>query len=223
MKDLRWLLLCLLYAQIVTSQSNKTCEKQKTILIEDLNYINKCKVENKFDKNQSARRIVLGFNAQKRRFLRKRRKELAKTLNSITSKGISKEKNAELSVNVDISDSKEVFTFQNVDKLPVFENCTNSSDNLRCFNVSIGSFIQENFEYPEEAIEDEIVGKVTINFIINKEGKVEAIEATNENNEKNILTKYSKQLISKLSRVKPAVKNGKPVAVSYELYLDFSL
>ncbi|WP_299675963.1 energy transducer TonB [uncultured Tenacibaculum sp.] len=225
MKDLHWLLLCLLYVLTVTSQSNKTCEKQETIVIQDLNSINKCKVEDKSKNNQSARHIILGFNNSKSRFFRKRRKELAKAVNSISSKGISNnKKEIKLSGDVDIKESEEkVFTFQNVDQLPVFKNCEDSDNNLRCFNVAIGNFIQENFEYPDEAIDNEIVGKITVNFVINKEGKVVDIKATNEENKDNILTNYSEKLISKLSKVAPAKKNGKPVAVSYELYLDFSL
>lgn len=225
MKNLHWLLLCLLYVQTVTSQSNKTCEKQETVVIQDLNSINKCKVEGKTIKSQSARHIILGFSNSKSRFFRKRRKELAKTVNSITSVGISNsKKNIKISGDVDIKESEsKIFTFQNVDHLPVFENCENSTDNLKCFNISIGNFIQENFEYPDEAIDNEIVGKVTVNFVINKEGEVVKIKATNDDNKENILTRYSKKLISKLSKVKPALKDGVPVAVSYELYLDFSL
>ncbi|WP_299714059.1 energy transducer TonB [uncultured Tenacibaculum sp.] len=230
MKDLRWLLICLICVNIVTSQSNRTCEKQEKTLIEDLNSINKCKAEG--EKNVDAipaRHVILGFNSYKSRFFRKRRKELAKIANSISAKGISEEQKAVNLVNekIDIKASEDlenkIFTFQNVDELPKFDNCENSQDNLRCFNIAIGSFIQENFEYPEEAIDNGIVGQVTISFVIGKEGKVTDVVAIDKENGKNILTKYSEDLISRLSKMKPAMKNGKPVQVSYELSLDFSL
>lgn len=225
MKNLHWLLLYLLCVQTVTSQSNETCEQQESVVIEDLNSINKCKIEDRTKKKISARHVVLGFTNSKSRFFRKRRKELAKAVNSISSKGISKNQNkTDIKGEIDLKYSRnKIFTFQNVDILPIFKNCKKADDNLKCFNIAIGSFVQENFEYPEEAIDREITGKVTINFVINEKGKVVDVKATNEANKKNILTNYSEKLISKLSRLEPAKKNGKPVSVSYELYLDFSL
>ncbi len=225
MKHLHWLLLCLLYVQIVTSQSNQTCDKKDQVIVEDLNNINKCKVENKSNKPPTARQIILRLNNSKGRFFRKRRKELVKYMNTISEKGIlNKATKTELEGEVEIDNTRgKVFTFQNVDQLPTFSNCKNAEDNLKCFNIGIGTFIQENFEYPEEAIENDVVGKVTVNFVIDREGKVVDIKTKNEENKSDILTQYSKKLISKLSKVTPAMKNGKPVAVSYELSLDFSL
>lgn len=117
-----------------------------------------------------------------------------------------------------------VFTFGNVDLVPVFSSCVvngkKSSNN--CFKSGISKFIQENFEYPEEAIEDGITGIVTIKFTINKEGKVVDISATDANDTQT-LTNYSVELISKLPKLEAAQKDGKPVATSYEFQLDFSL
>ncbi|WP_075340610.1 energy transducer TonB [Tenacibaculum agarivorans] len=239
MKKLHWLLLCLLFLQqIVTSQSTKTCDSPSKVTTKtDLNGVDKCKSKYAGDDSTPSRYIVLGLNNTKRRFLRKRKKEIQRTKRiaesidalSLSTKGISNEKQ-QANFKNELGTTKlsnHVYNFQQVDKLPSFQSCKNPEhkDRLRCFNLGIGDFIQEHFEYPEEALDKEIVGKVIVSFVIDKYGDVVNVKAVDENNndQTSILTKYSEELVSKLSRIKPAEKNGQSVAVSYELHLDFSL
>ncbi|MFY7670703.1 energy transducer TonB [Tenacibaculum sp. MEBiC06402] len=121
-------------------------------------------------------------------------------------------------------ENTSVFTFDKVDRVPVFSSCkvNGKKSSNKCFKSGISKFIQENFEYPEEAIEDGTTGKVTVKFTINKEGKVVNVIATDANNIKT-LTDYSVELISKLPKLEAAQKDGKAVAASYEFQLDFSL
>ncbi|CAL2087997.1 energy transducer TonB [Tenacibaculum sp. 190524A05c] len=121
-------------------------------------------------------------------------------------------------------EKNSVFTFDKVDIVPTFSNCNvnGKRNSKKCFKVGISKFIQNNFEYPEDAIEDGITGKVNIKFTINKNGKVVNVIAT-DTNDSETLTSYSVELISKLPKLEPALKEGKPVASSYEFQLDFSL
>lgn len=226
MKKPLWLLLCVFIVELATSQSLKTCSKEN-VLDEDLNSISKCKFIKKNAKgDKTSRQLVLKFNSTKGRYLRKRKKEIAKVIDELNGRGLAKKQEAVFSESLKVNKiEKKIYQLQDVDYIPLFKSCENVAENqkLNCFNLEIGSYIQENFEYPEEAIEDEITGKVTVNFIISEEGKIINIEAEDGTNEENVLTKYSKSLIANLPALKPALKKNRQVSISYELQLDFSL
>lgn len=227
MKKPLWLLICVFLIEIATSQSLKTCSKNKKSK-QTLNNINKCQItqtDNKDDTDKNiSRELVVRFN---NRYFVKRKKDVVKALDELNGNGVNNEKTSGITNEViDVSKIEEtVYQLHDVDYTPLFDTCKDVSaeQQLRCFNIGIGTYIQENFEYPEEALEEGITGKVTINFVIDKSGKIIKINANNDTNSKNILTEYSEQLISKLPVVKPALKKNKQVSISYELQLDFSL
>ncbi len=70
-----------------------------------------------------------------------------------------------------------------------------------------------------------IQGRVTIMFIINKEGSVENIIAKSTQNCENceILEKEAIRIMRKLPKMTPGKQNGKPVKVKYSQTLTFKL
>jgi len=82
-------------------------------------------------------------------------------------------------------------------------------------------FIAENVKYPEEAKKQEITGKVFVQFIVNKTGKVEGIKTVKGVHP--LLDAESERVIGLLPDWKPALKDGKPVSVYYTIPINFQL
>ncbi len=114
----------------------------------------------------------------------------------------------------------EVFEFSNVDQLPKFKTCKASS--LDCFAQELVKHIQNNFAYPEKAVNENIEGRVNISFIINTRGEVVNVVAKGANNGK-ILEESAISLVGKLPDFIPAVKNGKNVNTKYTFPIDYKL
>ena len=215
MKKVTWLLFSLFMINSAFSQSDndhtvkikKNNNSSKNIEVEIV-YKKKAEVKPTTIKEQE------NTTTEKTRFLIKRKDKSLEENNTPVKEEVKKE----------VIDFNSVFTFDKVDIVPVFTDCkvNGSKDSKNCFKLGISEFIQQNFEYPEEAIEDGTTGKVTIKFTINKEGKVVDVVATDENDVET-LTQYSVELLSKLPKLQAGLKEGKPVATSYEFQLDFSL
>jgi TonB family protein len=211
MKKVIWLLFSLFMINSAFCQSTS----DHTIKIKKSNNSSKSiEVEIVYKKKPSIEKKDTQNSNEKTRFLIKRKdKGIESEETSVESKNITKAK-----------ETNTIVPFNGVDLVPSFSNCkiNNKRDSKKCFKAGISRFIQENFQYPEEAIENGVVGKVTIKFIVNKNGKVDNVIAT-DTNDIDTLTSYSVELISKLPKLEPARLNGKPVASSYEFQLDFSL
>lgn len=83
------------------------------------------------------------------------------------------------------------------------------------------SFIKKNIKYPEIARDNDIKGKVYIEFVINTEGYV-----TNVQIKKGIgggCDEEAVRIIKKMPQWKPGIQNGKPVNVKILLPILFSL
>ncbi len=212
MKKVIWLLFSLFMINSAFSQSSN----EHTVKIKKSNSSSKSiEVEIVYKKKSEVtptpKKEVKLPTADKKRFLIKRKDKK----DFITKKEEKTPKS---------TDKNLVFAFDKVDLVPVFSNCkiNGKKASKKCFKLGISKFIQQNFEYPEEALEDGTTGKVNIKFTINKKGRVVNVIATDANNIET-LTTYSVELISKLPKLEPAYKEGKPVASSYEFQLDFSL
>ncbi len=125
--------------------------------------------------------------------------------------------------NVEKKDLKEIYSFNQIEKLPQFKSCNNSGDkSIKCFNKELINHIQENFAYPTSAINDNIQGTVNVKFIIDAKGEVINIKTKGPDNGK-ILESAAFNLIKKLPKFKPAIKGGKKVNVAYSFPISFSL
>lgn len=102
-------------------------------------------------------------------------------------------------------DSELTFAF--IEEAPVFPGCEDEERNRRinCFQAKMSEHIQENLKYPREAMRKNIQGRVTVMFIINKEGAIENIIAKSTQNCENceILEKEAIRIIRKLPKMTP--------------------
>lgn len=87
--------------------------------------------------------------------------------------------------------------------------------------VRLFTFIQRNVKYPEASIQSGKEGRVSVRFIISKEGKVtnpEVVKGFDPNCEKEAL-----RVINSMPKWIPGEKDGKPVAAYYLLPIIFKL
>jgi protein TonB len=69
-------------------------------------------------------------------------------------------------------------------------------------------YLNKNFRYPQEAIDNEIQGTVVVQFIVDKEGNVSDVEAVSGPQE---LREEAIRVIKKSGKWTPAVQNGRQV------------
>ena len=122
------------------------------------------------------------------------------------------------------SDSDEIFNFAIVDQKPIFPGCENfPTEDLRfvCFNKKIMNHIKQYFEYPELARQMGIQGKVYVNFVIEKNGRVSSV--TIARGVDKLIDDEAIRIIRKLPRLSPAMNNGKAVRMQYTVPINASL
>ena len=70
--------------------------------------------------------------------------------------------------------------FKVVEEMPRFPGCEEkrlSKDALKeCSNNKLSMFIGENLKYPKDARESSVQGKAIIQFVVNKQGKLEELK-----------------------------------------------
>ncbi len=82
-------------------------------------------------------------------------------------------------------------------------------------------YIAENTKYPELARKNDVTGKVFIEFVINKRGKVKDVKVTRGAHP--VLDREALRVIKSLPKWKPGMQKGKPVNVSYQVPINFTL
>jgi protein TonB len=108
------------------------------------------------------------------------------------------------------SDSDQVFDF--AEQMPVFEGG----------QEALMNFIRTNVRYPESAIEQEIQGKVFIEFVVYPNGELGQYRILRGVH--SLLDKEAMRVIKATAgKWKPGKQNGKPVAVVFRLPVVFVL
>ena len=82
-------------------------------------------------------------------------------------------------------------------------------------------FVAENVQYPEEAKEKEISGRVLVSFIVEKNGSINEVKVM-----KGIgggCNEEAVRVISAMPKWKPGKQEGKPVRVSYMMPITYKL
>ncbi len=110
--------------------------------------------------------------------------------------------------------------FAKVDNVPVFPGCENADDKRACFLQSMQRHISKNFNYPKEAQEKGIQGRVNTIFVISKKGKIEGLRMRGPDS---ILEKEVKRIINRLPKMKPGEHRGKKVDVPFSIPVVFKL
>ncbi len=88
-------------------------------------------------------------------------------------------------------------------------------------DLELRKYIAQNIQYPEIAKENGIQGKVYIQFVVNKKGKVEQVKVVRGVDPS--LDKEAIRVISNLPAWAPGSQRGKPVKVSFTVPINFQL
>ncbi|MFS4455998.1 TonB family protein [Maribacter sp. 2304DJ31-5] len=110
--------------------------------------------------------------------------------------------------------------FAIVDQVPIFPGCEDEDDKRTCFRKMIQKHISKNFQYPQEAQEKGIQGKVSIIFAIDAEGNIIHIEKRGPDK---LLEDEAERIIRKLPRMTPGEHKGKKVNVPFSIPITFKL
>lgn len=86
-------------------------------------------------------------------------------------------------------------------------------------NEGLGKYLSENIKYPKKALKNGVSGKVFVQFVIDKTGKVTNVVAV-RGVEKS-LDKEAVRVIKSMPKWKPGMKDGQPVKVKYTIPINF--
>jgi TonB family protein len=123
----------------------------------------------------------------------------------------------------DAEDDK-IFNFSSVENKPIFPGCENlvtEPEKFMCFNQNIMEHIGKKFEFPELARQLGIQGKVYINFVIEKNGKVSNV--TIARGVDKLIDDEAIRVIKLLPKFTPAKQRGKPVRMQYTVPINARL
>ena len=118
----------------------------------------------------------------------------------------------------------EEVPFAVIEDVPVFPGCEKEPKNrrLECFMEQMARHIKKNQQYPERAMEDGIQGRVSVLFVIDKDGSISNVQVRGPKGGE-LLEKEAKRVIEKLPKFKPGMQRGKPVKVKYSQPITFKL
>lgn len=110
--------------------------------------------------------------------------------------------------------------FSTIDEAPIFPGCENASDRKACFYESMRNHIRKHFNYPQEAQEQGIQGRVAIMFTINGEGEIVDIKKRGPSP---ILEAEAERIIKRLPKMQPGILDGQPAEVVFSIPITFKL
>lgn len=88
-------------------------------------------------------------------------------------------------------------------------------------NRALFEFIAENLKYPQKAIDNQTEGRVILQFVVDRQGKVNNIQVKRSIDP--ALDQAAIDVLRALPDWKPGMQNGKPVNVRYTLPIVFKL
>jgi protein TonB len=110
--------------------------------------------------------------------------------------------------------------FAVIEDVPVFPGCENEKDKRACFNTMIQKHIGKNFRYPEIAQEMGVQGRVSVMFVIQKDGTIGNVRMRGP--DKNLEAEAAR-IINKLPRMTPGKQRGRAVRVPFSIPINFKL
>ena len=98
-------------------------------------------------------------------------------------------------------------------------------ENKPTFNDSdaneFSKWVSEQMQYPQDAIDQNIQGRVVLQFTVNKEGQVEDVQVVRGVNE--ALNNEAVRVVTASPKWEPGTQNGNPVNVRYTFPVVFRL
>ncbi len=116
--------------------------------------------------------------------------------------------------------------FAVLEDIPLFPGCEKVARDKQkdCFMEQMNKHIKKYFVYPSRAQEENITGRITVMFVIDKTGNVSnlKIKGTGKNGS-DMLEDEAERIIRKLPKFIPGKQRGKAVGVSYAQPIMFKL
>lgn len=112
--------------------------------------------------------------------------------------------------------------FAVIEEVPIFPGCEGTPKELmrKCFVEKMQDHVKKNFHYPQRAMENNIQGKVYVQFTIDENGHIVDIMSRAPDF---ILQESAENLMKSLPEMTPGRQRGKPVKVKYSLPIVFKL
>ncbi len=127
-------------------------------------------------------------------------------------------------INGDVNDTAVTYTEVSNDIVPVEPKVFFSVREMPEFpggDAALLAFIGKNTNYPAEAVENNIEGRVILKFIVGPDGSVGGIEVTKSVDP--LLDREAVRVVGTLPRFKPGKQNGEPVSVWYSVPVLFRI
>ncbi|GMN11533.1 M56 family metallopeptidase [Croceitalea sp. MTPC9] len=132
----------------------------------------------------------------------------------------NKETSVEAETPLKVTVEQESVPFAIVDEVPIFPGCENAVDKKACFQEKINEHIRKNFNYPIDAQESGIQGRVLTLFIIGADGKIKNIKMRGPDK---LLETEVKRIVERLPQMQPGRQDGKAVNVPFSIPVTFKL
>jgi TonB family protein len=121
---------------------------------------------------------------------------------------------------IESSKDEPVMPQEPIEQTPAFVSIVEQHPQFPGGGKALVAYIQENVVYPKEAIANGIEGKVYIQFLVRKTGKIDNIKIL-----RGLLGGCNEEairLVRAMPQWMPATNNGRPVDVYYTLPITFS-
>ena len=127
---------------------------------------------------------------------------------------------------IEVPAKPEVYEKDAIEEKPTFFACQGLKGAAKdaCFNEQMKKFILQNLKYPAKAQNNDIEGKILVEFIIDSNGNVAAVKPLMVRNPNNPdLEKEALRVIGRLPKMKPGKQGKEAVNVRYTIPITFKL
>jgi len=87
--------------------------------------------------------------------------------------------------------------------------------------IAMLQYLMKNIKYPEQAMKEGIQGRVTVRFIVEKDGSISDVKPVLSVHP--LLNKEAVRVVKSMPKWSPGKHNGKPVRVRFNLPIMFKL
>lgn len=87
--------------------------------------------------------------------------------------------------------------------------------------IAMLQYLMKNIKYPEQAVKEGIQGRVTVRFIVEKDGSISDVKPVLSVHP--LLNKEAVRVVKSMPKWTPGKQNGKPVRVRFNLPVMFKL
>ena len=114
-------------------------------------------------------------------------------------------------INVKVKHVKNDTIYQEVDQMPEFPGGMEA----------MMKFVASNIQYPQDAIDEGLEGRIMVSFVVEKDGLVSNVKVLKGVCES--IDEEAARVVRGMPKWKPGMKDGKPVRVSYQIPIVFKL